>query len=292
LPDTYIPDMSTLYVVATPIGNLGDLSPRAAEVLTSADRILAEDTRRTRVLTQHVGARARLVSLHAHNETERSRQVLAWLDAGETLALVSDAGTPLVSDPGSRLVTAVLAGGHEVVPIPGPSAVLAALVGSGFSVDRFTFLGFPERKGKARSALLERVAVAREPVVLFESPQRLVRLLEDLSQACAESRQVCVARELTKIHEEFVRGTLSDACAYYRSTPPRGEVCVVIAAADADVAAEADREAEAADVARTLLAQGGKPSEVARELARRLALPRNAAYRVVQDVAQSQEGSS
>ncbi|MCG6956509.1 MAG: 16S rRNA (cytidine(1402)-2'-O)-methyltransferase [Gemmatimonadetes bacterium] len=283
--------MSTLYVVATPIGNLGDLSPRAAEILTSADRILAEDTRRTRVLAEHVGARARLVSLHAHNEAERSGLVLSWLDSGETLALVSDAGTPLISDPGGRLVDAVIAGGHDVVPIPGPSAVLAALVGSGFRVDRFTFLGFPERKGKGRAALLERVAGAEEPVVLFESPQRLVRLLEDLTTACGQDRRVCVARELTKIHEEFVRGTLTEASAYYRRSPPRGEVCLVINAAEVRATEAGSLEDEAARLARSLLAGGEKPSEVARELTRRLALPRNAAYRIVHDVANRPEGS-
>ena len=278
--------MSTLFVVATPIGNLGDLSPRAAEALTSADRILAEDTRRTRVLAEHVGARAPMVSLHAHNEAERESRILGWLDAGESLVLVSDAGTPLVSDPGGRLVQAVADAGHTVVPIPGPSAVLAALVGSGLGGDRFTFLGFPERKGTARAALLERVARAEEPVVLFESPQRLVRLLEDLAGACGEARRVSVARELTKLHEEFRRGTLSDVVAYYRQHPPRGEVSLVVAPREpGGREEEADAEEKAAQVARTLLAEGGKPSEVARELVRRLALARNAAYRIVHDVA-------
>lgn len=277
--------MSTLYVVATPIGNLGDLSPRAADTLRSADRILAEDTRRTRVLAAHVDAHAPLVSLHAHNEAERAQRVVAWLDAGETLALVSDAGTPLVSDPGGRLVYAVVDAGHRVVPIPGPSAVLAALVGSGLPGDRFTFLGFPERKGKTRAELLERVARAPDSVVLFESPQRLVRLLEDLVEACGEERRVSVARELTKIHEEFVRGTLSEALAYYREHRPRGEVSLVVAPAEAGDGAEGPGEEEAAEAARALLDEGRKPSEVARELTRRLGVPRNAAYRIVHELA-------
>jgi 16S rRNA (cytidine1402-2'-O)-methyltransferase len=282
--------MSTLYVVATPIGNLGDLTPRAAEVLKSADRILAEDTRRTRVLAEHVGARAPLVSLHAHNEMERARRVVGWLDAGETLALVSDAGTPLVSDPGGRLVHAVVGAGHDVVPIPGPSAVLTALMGSGLSGDRFVFLGFPERKGRARAELLERVARAGEPVVLFESPQRLVRLLEELATACGEGRGVSVGRELTKLHEEFVRGTLAEVLAHYREHPPRGEVSLVVAPAGAassseEGSAEGSSVEEAGRLARRLLAEGTKPSEVARELTRRLPLSRNAAYRIVQDVA-------
>jgi 16S rRNA (cytidine1402-2'-O)-methyltransferase len=232
-----------------------------------------------------------MVSLHAHNEAERVRRVVGWLDAGETLALVSDAGTPVVSDPGGRLVHAVVEAGHEVVPIPGASAVLAALVGSGLSGDRFVFLGFPERKGKARGELLGRVASATEPVVLFESPQRLARLLEDLAAACGGERGVSVARELTKVHEEFVRGTLAEALAYYREHPPRGEVSLVVAPADGapdDTAAEE----EAGQVARALLDEGTKPSQVARELTRRLGLARNAAYRIVQEVAESGQQSS
>jgi 16S rRNA (cytidine1402-2'-O)-methyltransferase len=159
-------------------------------------------------------------------------------------------------------------------------------------VDRFTFLGFAERKGKARAALLERVAGAEEPMVLFESPQRLVRLLDELSAACGPERRVCVARELTKIHEEFVRGTLAEASAYYRRSPPRGEVCVVIDAAGVASAGDGNSEKDAGGLARTLLARGEKPSEVARELTRRLALPRNVAYRIVHDVANRPEGSS
>lgn len=276
--------MATLFIVSTPIGNLGDLSPRAADTLRSVDRILAEDTRRTRVLTDHVGSQAPLTSLHAHNEAERVGKVLGWLDAGETLALVSDAGTPLVSDPGGRLVEAVTAAGHDVVPIPGPSAVLATVVGSGLAGDRFTFLGFPERKGRDRALLLERVAGSRESVVLFESPRRLVRLLEDLSAACGGERRVAVARELTKVFEEWFRGTLSAAAAYYRQHPPRGEVSLVVGPVEDEAGAgAADVEAEARELAGKLLAEGGKPSSVAREVAGRLALPRNTAYRIVQE---------
>jgi 16S rRNA (cytidine1402-2'-O)-methyltransferase len=279
--------VATLFIVSTPIGNLGDLSPRAADTLRTADRILAEDTRRTRVLADHAGAAAPLVSLHAHNEAERTARVLGWLDAGETLALVSDAGTPLVSDPGGRLVRAVAERGHTVVPIPGASAVLAALVGSGLPADRFTFLGFPERRGAARETLLARVAGAEEAVVLFESPQRLVKLLEDLSEACGPTRAVTVARELTKVHEEFLRGTLSEVAAYYRQHPPRGEVSLVVGRAEAPPRSEEELEDEARDVARRLLAEGVKPSAVAREIARRLAMGRNAAYRIVHDIAES-----
>lgn len=275
--------MAKLYIVSTPIGNLGDLSPRAAETLRAADRILAEDTRHTRVLADRAGARAPLVSLHAHNEAERVERVLAWLEAGETLALVSDAGTPLVSDPGGRLVRALTERGHTIVPIPGPSAVLAALVASGLPSDRFTFLGFPERKGPERAALLGRVASAQESVVLFESPNRLVRLLEDLAEVCGPERPVAVARELTKIHEEFVRGTLADAAAYYRQHPPRGEVSLVVGAAEGPPRSGEDLERDARDLARTLLGEGMKPSGVARALVQRLAIPRNVAYRIAHE---------
>lgn len=275
--------MSTLYLVSTPIGNLDDLSPRAADVLVRVDRILAEDTRRTRVLTDRVGSTAPLVSLHAHNERERIAGILAWLDGGESIALVSDAGTPLVSDPGGRVVSAVVDGGHTVVPIPGANAPLAALVGSGLPSERFTFLGFIARKGGARAADVERIAASEETVVVFESPHRLVALLEALQDACEEGRRVAVARELTKIHEEFVRGTLPEVAGYYREHPPKGEVTVVVGPVQRSDSQEAVR-VEALRVARDLLGDGMKPSAVARELAKRLDLARNDAYRMVHEL--------
>jgi 16S rRNA (cytidine1402-2'-O)-methyltransferase len=276
--------VSTLHVVSTPIGNLGDLSPRAADALRSVSRILAEDTRRSRLLAERVGSSVPLVSLHAHNERERIEQVLAWLGEGESLALVSDAGTPLVSDPGARLVQAVIDAGHRVEPIPGPSAVLAALVVSGFPTDRFTFLGFLPRKGRERQKLLARIAAAEETVVLFESPNRLVELLEGLGSACVPGRRVAVARELTKLHEEVVRGTPAAAAAYYRERPPKGEVTVVVAPAEPGASGGEDVEDAARTLAAELLEAGGKPSQVAREVAARLDLARNEAYRIVQDL--------
>jgi 16S rRNA (cytidine1402-2'-O)-methyltransferase len=276
--------VSTLYLVSTPIGNLSDLSPRAADTLRSVDRILAEDTRRSRLLAEHVGSRAPLVSLHAHNERERTELVLGWLAAGESLALVSDAGTPLVSDPGARLVSATLQAGHSVVPVPGPSAVLAALVASGFPSERFTFLGFPERKGKGRRRLLERVASAQETVILFESPQRLVQLLDALAGACGSARRVAVARELTKLHEEVLHGTLAEISTYYRENPPRGEVTLVVEPAPEPDATSDEHLDEARGLAAELLGRGERPSQVAKEVTERLDLARNAAYRIVQDL--------
>ena len=280
--------MAKLYVVSTPIGNLSDMTPRADEVLRSADRILAEDTRRTRVLAERAGASAPLVSLHEHNEAERTERVLGWLEAGETLALVSDAGTPLVSDPGWRLVDAVWRAGHDVVPVPGASAVLAALVASGLPAERFVFLGFPDRKGRGRRSLLERAAASEETVVLFESPQRTVKLLEDLSATCGADRRVAVARELTKLHEEVVRGTLSEAAAYYRERPPRGEVTVVLAPREAAPEDEGEAEERARELARELSAEGLSPSAVAKELTRRLDLPRNTSYRIAHEPIESE----
>lgn len=277
--------MGTLYVVSTPIGNLSDLSPRAEETLRNVRRILAEDTRRSRILAERAGSTARLVSLHAHNERERTDAVLGWLADQEDLALVSDAGTPLVSDPGAKLVSAVLEAGYRVVPVPGPSAVVTALVASGLPSERFTFLGFPERKGAARRELLERVATSRETAVLFESPKRLVELLEALAEACGPDRLVAVARELTKIHEEVRRGTLAEVAAYYQKNPPLGEITLVVApAAGHDVA---ERAEEARSLAQELLEGGMKPSHAAKEVAARLDLARNDAYRIVHDLAGS-----
>ena len=280
--------MATLFLVSTPIGNLGDLSPRAADTLRGVARILAEDTRRTRVLAERAGATAPLVSLHAHNERERIGKILEWLGAGDDLALVSDAGTPLLSDPGARVVDAVLEAGHRVVPIPGPSAILAALVASGLPSERFVFLGFPERKGGDRRALLERVARAEETVVLFESPQRLTGLLDALADACGPTRRVAVARELTKVHEELTRGTIDEVAAYYREHPPKGEVTVVVAPApEAD--SKGERGEEARELAARLLSEGLKPSEAAKEIAGRLDLARNEAYRLVHEALEPNE---
>jgi 16S rRNA (cytidine1402-2'-O)-methyltransferase len=276
--------MATLYLVSTPIGNLGDLSRRAGETLGSVGRVLAEDTRRTRTLMSHLGLTTPLVSLHEHNEAAREEKILGWLAAGEDLALVSDAGTPLVSDPGRRIVTAVVEAGHAVVPIPGPSAVLAALVGSGLPPVPFTFLGFAPRKGKERTAFLERVAASPDTTVLFESPERLKSLLAALVEACGGEREAAVAREVTKLHEEFVRGSLDELAEAFQALPPRGEITVVMAGAPEAEEAGEDLEAAATSLARELLEEGMTPSRVAKELAGELGIPRNRAYRLAQEM--------
>ena len=276
--------MATLYIVSTPIGNLEDVTARAARVLGEVASVLSEDTRRTGILLKHLGLSTPLVSLHEHNEAARIDSVLDRLSAGGDLALVSDAGTPLVSDPGARLVASVVEAGHDVVPVPGPSAVLAALVGSGLAAGGFTFLGFAPRKGRDRTVFLERLADADHPTVCFESPERLEVLLSDLAKSCGEDRRVAVGREITKLYETFFRGTLAGAISYYGESPPRGEVTVVLEGGDppGDLGA-ADTEA-ARILARALMDQGHKSSQAAREVARRLGLPRNLAYDIVQSL--------
>ena len=269
--------MATLYLVSTPIGNLSDLSARAVRVLAEVERIYAEDTRRTGGLLRHAGVRTRLTSLHQHNEAARVRRVLDFLETGGDAALVSDAGTPLVSDPGSRVVEAALDAGHDVVPVPGPSAILAALVGSGLPADRFAFLGFAPRKGGRRRALLERVAGSAETTILFEAPGRLARLLADLERTCGSDRRVAVAREMTKLHEEFVRGTLAGVRAKYGERAPRGEVTVVVDRSPR----RAPDEARARELATKLLAGGASPTDAVRELVAELGVSRNRSYQIV-----------
>jgi 16S rRNA (cytidine1402-2'-O)-methyltransferase len=230
-----------------------------------------------------------MTSLHAHNERKKTARILEWLSAGEELALVSDAGTPLVSDPGARIVEAVVEAGHSVVPIPGPSAVLAALVGAGFPFHRFTFLGFLPRKGRERRALMEQVASGSETTVLFESPERLQGLLAELEGACGGERRAVVAREITKLYEEFVRGTLTDLVEAFASRPTRGEITVVVSPAGEGPSGPAslgdeEVQVEATALGRSLLEEGMSASRVSKELTRRLGLTRNRAYGLVQEL--------
>jgi len=221
----------TLSVVATPIGNLDDVSARAIETLRACDRIAAEDTRRTRGLLTHFGIAGKpLDSLHAHSSAEDIARIVAYLEEGSHVALVTDAGTPLVSDPGSDVVRAAIAAGVRVVPIPGASAVLAALSASGLATDAgFRFLGFLPRDGVARAQAISRACETPEPVVLFEAANRTTATLRDLA-AATPKRAACVARELTKMHEEIVRGPLDELGALEREW--KGEVALVLGAHD------------------------------------------------------------
>lgn len=219
----------TLHLVATPIGNLEDVTLRALRVLREAALVLAEDTRRTRILLDRHGIAARPRSLHAHNEAARTAEVLAALAAGRDVALVSDAGTPLVSDPGERLVAAAIAAGHPVVPVPGPSAVLAALAGSGLPPVPFAFLGFAPRRVAERAARFAPFRERPETLVLFESPHRLAATLRALAEALGP-RPACVARELTKLHEEWARATLPELAERF-AAGARGELTIVVGGA-------------------------------------------------------------
>ena len=273
----------TLYVVATPLGNLADLSPRAADTLRRVTAVAAEDTRHTRPLLAHVGSSADLVSLHAHSGPAALHRVLDLLTAGRDVALVTDAGTPAVSDPGAALVAAARERDLPVVTVPGPTAVAAALAVSGLPADRYLFLGFLPRKGPERRRLLQLVAHAEWTVVLFESPLRTAELLDDLAAACGPERRAAVARELTKLYEETRDGTLSALAGYYREAPPRGEVTIVVAGTGTRPAAEprlADPEARA----RALLAQGMSRRDVADTLADETGISRNTAYRLVNEL--------
>ena len=219
----------TLVLVATPIGNLGDLSPRAVATLQSSSLILCEDTRHSGKLLAHAGiSGVRLAVCNEHTETERSRDVLVQLDGGDTVALITDAGTPGISDPGSRLVRAVLDAGHQVSAVPGPAAFVMALVVSGFDTARFVFDGFLPRSGRERTSRLATIAAEPRTTVIYEAPHRIERTVIDLAEACGGQRGVAVARELTKLYETVWRGTLDAATAHVRTTAPRGEYVIVL----------------------------------------------------------------
>ena len=271
---------ATLYVVATPLGNLGDLSPRAAEILRRVPVVAAEDTRRTRGLLTHLGVAPTLLSFHAHSGERRLERVLEILRDGRDVALVSDAGTPGVSDPGADLVAEARTAGATVVPVAGPSAVATALSAAGLPADRYLFLGFMPRKGGERARLLARAAAEEWSVVLFEAPPRLGPLLHDLARLAGPDRLATVARELTKVHEELRAGTLGELADYYSEHEPRGEITLVLAGTGAPPP-EADRTEEAAEHAAELLAEGLSRREVARRLTESHGLSRNDAYRLV-----------
>ena len=219
-----------LVLVGTPIGNLGDLSRRAVEVLRDADVIACEDTRRVRQLLSACGVAAgrRLVTVNEHNEAAQAPGLLERVATGQTVAVVTDAGMPAIADPGERLVAAAAAAGHDVQVVPGPSAAVAALVLSGLATARFTFEGFLPRRGKARSQRLAEVAADVRTVVIYEAPHRVLETVADLCEACGPDRRVAVARELTKVHEEVWRGTLAEARDHLTATEPRGEYVVVV----------------------------------------------------------------
>ncbi|MDI6710759.1 MAG: 16S rRNA (cytidine(1402)-2'-O)-methyltransferase [Bacillota bacterium] len=268
-------DPGTLYLCATPIGNLEDITLRALRVLREVDLIAAEDTRRTRKLLAHYDIPTPLVSYHAHNRESRGKELLARLRDGRSIALVSDAGTPGVSDPGAALVARAVAEGVPVVAIPGASAALTALVVSGLPTARFAFEGFLPRKGRAK--VLAELARETRTLVVFESPRRVVHTLEELLAVMGD-RRVAVARELTKKFEEVFRGTLSEALAHFREREPRGEFTLVIEGAVSGGAAEACGQQDLRAAVEELVASGADRREAVKEVARRYGVPRRNVY--------------
>jgi len=265
-----------LVLVGTPIGNLGDLTPRAVEALAGADLVCCEDTRRTGRLLQHAGIRAKALRVvNEHTEHDAGADVMARLAAGETVALVSDAGMPAISDPGERLVALAVEGGFTVEVVPGPSAGVTALAASGLATGRFAFEGFLPRKGAARRDRLRDVAAERRTVVLYEAPHRLGRTLGDLSAVCGTDRPVVLARELTKLHEEFWRGTLGAAVDRLEEVEPRGEYVIVLEGAPAPAEAS---DADVVDALRLARAGGASTRDAVAAVAADLGVSKRHVY--------------
>lgn len=276
-----VPTPGVLFLVATPIGNLEDVTARALRVLREADLIAAEDTRVTRKLLAHFDIHTPLTSYHAHTSDEREESLLARLEAGAKVALVSDAGTPCISDPGAELVAEAARRNIRVEPIPGASALVAALIASGLPPARFVFEGFLPRTND-RTERLREVAKERRTTVLYEAPQRLTDTLADLAKVCGPHRLCCVGREITKKFEEFARGSLAEVDAYFRQNAPRGECVVVLEGASDTVPADAPDTPDAETLARDLLSRGTRPRDAVREITEACGLPRNEAYALVQ----------
>ena len=276
------PAAGTLYLVGTPIGNLDDLSPRARRVLAGVDRIACEDTRHSGLLLQRLGLRARCLSYHEHNQRQRIPELIEALGRGESLALISDAGLPGISDPGEPLVAAARAAGRPVVCVPGPCAVTTALVSSGLPSGRFCFEGFLPAKAAQRRRRLAELADEERTVVFYEAPHRLVALLEDL-EAVLGDRPLQVARELTKRHEEQVGPTVRAALAHFRTHAPQGECTVVLGGRPLEPAAPAWDEAQLREQLQGLQAQGFSAREASRELAARSGHNRRALYALLHE---------
>ncbi|MBI3670485.1 MAG: 16S rRNA (cytidine(1402)-2'-O)-methyltransferase [Acidobacteria bacterium] len=270
-----------LYLVATPIGNLEDITLRALRVLKEVDLVACEDTRQTQKLLNHYGIRKRLVSYHEHNELTRAPEVVIELEQGARAALVSDAGTPVISDPGHRLVTLCLRHHIPVVPIPGPSALVAALAASGMPTEEFLFVGFlPARSGERRRALVDLAAEPRT-LIFYEAPHRLEDTLKDALETLGP-RPAVIAREVTKVHEEFIRGTLGELLERVRRKPPRGEMTLLIGPGSGTQPA-ATQVSLAARVAQIMREQNVDRKAALKQAARERGLPRREAYKQLLD---------
>ncbi len=269
----------TLYLVPTPIGNLGDISQRCREILESADFIAAEDTRVTLKLLNHLGIKKSLVSYYEHNKAYKGDKILERLLAGETCALVSDAGTPAISDPGKDLVRQCADAGIPVCAIPGPCAAITALCVSGQPTDRFCFEGFLSTAKKSRREHLDSLRSEQRTMIFYEAPHKLLATLEDMAAAFGPDRPISLCRELTKLHEEVIRTTLGQAVEAYAQTPPKGEFVLVLAGAPPVEKQSASEEDAAALVAR-LMEEGLSRKDAVKQAAARLDLPKNVVYEI------------
>ena len=266
-----------LYLVPTPIGNLGDISPRCRETLEAADFIAAEDTRVSLKLLNHLGIRKSLVSYHQHNQNQKGQGIVDRILAGETCALVSDAGSPAISDPGEELVKQCAQAGITVCAIPGPCALVTALSISGQSTGRFCFEGFLSTAKKSRMEHLESLRKETRTMIFYEAPHKLLSTLEDMEKVFGPQRSISLCRELTKLHEEVIRTTLSGALALYAQQSPKGEFVLVVAGAEPEEKPQATAEEAAAQVAR-LMEQGLSRKDAVKQTAEALGLPKNLVY--------------
>ncbi len=282
-------ERGALYVVGTPIGNLGDFSPRAVETLEQADFIAAEDTRVTLKLLNHFGIKKPMISYFEHNKLEHGPVIVARLKEGQTCALVSDAGMPAVSDPGETLVAACAAEGLAVYVVPGPTAAVSALAVSGLPTGRFTFEGFLSVNKRSRKEHLDAVEQEERTMIFYEAPHKLRKTLSDFSKVFGPDRRIALCRELTKVHEEVWRTTLGEAAAHYREQEPRGEFVLVIAGRERPEALdEAHTPEEGAARARELLEEGLSSSAAAKQAAQELGLKKSQVYTLL--VEESQKG--
>ena len=266
-----------LYLVPTPIGNLGDISPRCRETLEQADFIAAEDTRVSLKLLNHLGIKKSLVSYYEHNKSQKGQWIVERILAGETCALVSDAGSPAISDPGEELVQQCAAAGITVCAIPGPCAVITALSISGQATGRFCFEGFLSTAKKSRREHLESLIGETRTMIFYEAPHKLLTTLEDMAEVFGADRPISLCRELTKLHEEVVRTTLGGAIEKYTEQPPKGEFVLVVAGAKPEVK-ELPTEADAASRVKALMEQGLSRKDAIKQTAKELDLPKNVVY--------------
>jgi 16S rRNA (cytidine1402-2'-O)-methyltransferase len=269
-----------LYLVSTPIGNFEDITLRALRVLKEVDLIACEDTRHTRRLLEHFGIRTPTISYHEHNEQSRAEELTERLSRGESIAIVSDAGTPGVSDPAYRIVTAAIERGVTVVPVPGATALIAGLVASGLPTDSFLFAGFPPHKKQARRARFEELKTGRATLVFYEAPHRIRETLADAREVFGD-RQAALARELTKLHEEFLRGTLSELIARFDAHPPRGEMTLVIAGCRDDNFAPVEDISIHEQVERLMRYESLSRNDAIKRAARSRGLSRREAYQLL-----------